>query len=369
MFNGLLILASAMVLSATLTPVVRTFALRLGVIDQPHPRKIHLTPVPRLGGLAMYVAFVVTVCIFAARLSETTPNVWGQILAVLGGATSLVLFGVLDDGGYLHSLTKLLLGMPIAALALASGGIRVMAWPFVAYFDPHSFAFHAVSSVLTILWIVTITSAFSILDHMDGLCSGVAAIAAAFFLLFAILEGQSLVSILAAAVFGASVGFLFWNLKPASIFMGDSGALFLGFMMATLSIKMRFLPLPTSQSWTIPVLVLAVPIFDSVLVIVSRLRRGLNPLTTPGKDHTAHRLANLGVGQRGATYVLYGVGIAAGLLAWLVLSSSVTQTYWMMAAVVALGILALVGLERWQRRAGGPHAPLRSGVTDDSGRS
>jgi UDP-GlcNAc:undecaprenyl-phosphate GlcNAc-1-phosphate transferase len=351
MFTGLLILASAMVLSATLTPVVRTFALRLGIIDQPHPRKIHLTPVPRLGGLAMYAAFVVTVCVFAALLSKTTPNVWGQLLAVLGGATSIVLIGLLDDGGYLHPLTKLLLGMPIAALALVSGGIRVMAWPFVAHFDAHSFAFNAVSWILTLFWIVIITSAFSILDHMDGLCSGVAAIAAAFFLLFAILEGQSLVSILAAAVFGASVGFLFWNLNPASIFMGDTGALFLGFMMATLGIKMRFLPLPATQSWTIPVLVLAVPIFDSALVVVSRLRRGRNPLTTPGKDHAAHRLTALGVGQRGATYILYGIGIAGGLLAWLVLSLSVAQTYWIMAGVVALGILALIGLERRYRPA------------------
>jgi UDP-GlcNAc:undecaprenyl-phosphate GlcNAc-1-phosphate transferase len=346
MDTSLMILASALVLSAGLTPVARALALRLGIIDQPHPRKIHLAPVPRLGGLAMYGAFVITVCIFALQLSNSTPNLWGQLLCVLGGSTSIVLIGILDDGGRLRSLTKLVVGMPVAALVLASGGIRVTAWPFVSYFDFHSPAFQVVSWSLTLAWVVVITSAFSILDHMDGLCSGVAAIAAAFFLLLAVLEGQSLVTILAAAILGASIGFLFWNLKPASIFMGDSGALFLGFMMATLGMKLRFLSLPTTQSWTIPVLVLGVPIFDAALVIVSRIRRGLDPLITPGKDHTAHRLAAAGLGQRGATFVLYGASLALGLLALVVLRLTVFQTHLLLAGVGILGIAAFIGLER-----------------------
>src|SRR5207245_2059452 len=152
------------------------------------------------------------------------------------------------------------------------------------------------------------TAAFSILDHMDGLVSGVAAIASFFFALLAIMNGQVLVASLGAAVLGASLGFLRWNFKPAKIFMGDGGAMFLGFMVATLGLKLRLTETPQSIAWMVPAMVLAVPVFDTMLVIISRSRRGLLPFASPGKDHTAHRLANLGLGQRGAVLVIYGVG-------------------------------------------------------------
>ena len=143
----------------------------------------------------------------------------------------------------------------------------------------------------TLVWVVGITNAMNLLDNMDGLSGGIAAIAALFFLLFAAMSKQYLVGALAAALVGACVGFLFYNLNPASIFMGDTGSLFLGFTLAAVGIKLRFPDNSAFVTWMVPVLVLAVPIFDTTLVIISRLRRGLNPLTTPGKDHLSHRLA------------------------------------------------------------------------------
>jgi UDP-GlcNAc:undecaprenyl-phosphate GlcNAc-1-phosphate transferase len=200
--------------------------------------------------------------------------------------------------------------------------------------------------VVTVFWIVGVTAAFSILDHMDGLCAGVAAIASAFFLLFGLLQDDVLLSSLAAATLGGALGFLKWNFKPARIFMGDGGAMFLGFMLATLGIKAG-LGSPR-MNWVVPVLVLAVPIFDTYLIIVSRLRRGLLPFSSPGKDHTAHRLANLGLGQRGAVLSLYGAGLVSGLAALFTRNTSFSSAYvWAFAlSMVSLLLLLLFLLER-----------------------
>src|SRR6202007_2648258 len=151
---------------------------------------------------------------------------------------------------------------------------------------------------------------------MDGLCAGVAAMASFFFAVLAFLNGQIVVSTLAAAVFGAATGFLRWNFKPAKIFMGDGGAMFLGFLMATLSLKIR--PVMAGgyrAAWLVPVFILGATLFDTALISVSRTRRGFIPFTTPGKDHTAHRLSNLMNSQRSAVLVLYALGAIYGLLA------------------------------------------------------
>jgi UDP-GlcNAc:undecaprenyl-phosphate GlcNAc-1-phosphate transferase len=198
---------------------------------------------------------------------------------------------------------------------------------------------------LTVVWVVGITAAFNILDHMDGLDAGIAAIASAFFLLFAVLSGQLLMAPLAAAVLGASLGFLRWNFNPAKIFMGDGGALLLGFLLATLGVMLRVPSLPAETAWMVPVLILGVPIFDTTLVTISRIRRGLLPFASPGKDHTAHRLAALGLGQRGAVLVMYAGGIGFGLLAVAVHRLSAGQGYTLAGLVGLAALLAIVLLE------------------------
>jgi len=330
--------ATALFVSVSLTPAARQLALRLGVVDRPSPRKIHLAPIPLLGGLAIYTGSVLAIILFIDG------NARAQVVDILAGATLLLIVGILDDWGLLHPQIKLFVAMPLAALILLAAGIQA-SLPF-SLPRPLSILHSPFSIFLTLLWVVGISAAFSILDHMDGLCAGVAAVASAFFLLFAGLSGQVLVGTLAAAILGASLGFLRWNFNPAKIFMGDGGAMFLGFMMATLGLKLRFPELPQTTSWMIPVLILGVPVFDTILVTISRARRGLIPFASPGKDHTAHRLANLGLGQRGAVLVLYALGVLFGLIALLVSRLSVWQAYALASIVTLIALLAIVALER-----------------------
>lgn len=331
--NELVAFSVALVASFGLTIPARRLALRVGMVDHPGPRKVHRVPIPLLGGLAIYGAVLLS----SAFAWQGTPLV--EMLAIFAGATLLAAVGILDDRGLLHHQLKLFVGMPVAALILVVSGIRVHVF---STFLPGAWGV-AMDGGLTVFWVVGITAAFSILDHMDGLCAGVAAVASACFTLLALLSGQVLVSTLAAGVLGASLGFLRWNFSPARIFMGDGGAMFLGFMLATLGIKLRY-PAPAfAVSWLVPVLVLGVPIFDTTLVSISRSRRGLIPFTSPGKDHAAHRLSNLGLGHPGAVLAMYGLGIVFGLVALLLTRLSLMPALAVCGLVVA-GVLAAVAL-------------------------
>jgi len=305
---GLLAFLIALFASLMLTVPVRALALRVGMVDLPGPRKVHLRPIPLLGGLAMYGAVALAVLFTfngAAR---------AQIVGILTGATIVAVVGMLDDKGLLHHQIKLFLGMPLAGCVLLMTGIHAQVFEVFV----RGRAGYVLDAILTIFFVVGITASFSILDHMDGLCAGVAATASIFFALLAYLNGQTLVTTLAAAVLGAATGFLRWNFKPAKIFMGDGGAMFLGFLMATLGLKLRLEHANHFSAWLVPLLILGVTIFDTTLVTVSRSRRGLLPFATPGKDHAAHRLANLGLGHRGAVVSLYLLGFLTGGAAVLV---------------------------------------------------
>jgi UDP-GlcNAc:undecaprenyl-phosphate/decaprenyl-phosphate GlcNAc-1-phosphate transferase len=299
---GVLAFLIALFASLMLTVPVRALALRVGMVDLPGPRKVHVSPIPLLGGLAMYAAVVLAV------LFTFTGAARAQIVGILSGATLVAAVGILDDRGWLHHQIKLFLGMPVAACILLLTGIHSQV--FAVFFSGR--LGYVLDALLTVFFVVGITASFSILDHMDGLCAGVAATASIFFALLAYLNGQTLVTTLAAAVLGAATGFLRWNFKPAKIFMGDGGAMFLGFLMATLALKLRLEQANHLSSWLAPLLILGVTIFDTTLVTISRSRRGLVPFTTPGKDHAAHRLSNLGLGHRGAVICMYGLGLLTG---------------------------------------------------------
>jgi UDP-GlcNAc:undecaprenyl-phosphate GlcNAc-1-phosphate transferase len=333
---GLLAFLIALSASLLLTVPVRALAIRVGMVDLPGPRKVHLKPIPLLGGLVMYAAVMLAILIAFDGPARA------QSLGIVTGATLVAIVGFLDDKGLLHHQIKLFLAMPLAAVILLISGIHAQFFSVLVGGRVGSW----LDAALTILWVVGITASFSILDHMDGLCAGLAAMAAVFFALLAYLNGQTLVATLAASVLGACAGFLRWNFKPAKIFMGDGGAMFLGFLMATLALKMRFEQTTNLATWLAPVLVLGATIFDTALVTISRSRRGLLPFATPGKDHAAHRLANLGLGQRGAVLGMYLLGAFCGGLAVLV-------TYLPASGAAAVGLslllamlLAVVWLER-----------------------
>jgi UDP-GlcNAc:undecaprenyl-phosphate GlcNAc-1-phosphate transferase len=297
------------------------------MMDLPGPRKVHVTPIPMLGGLAIYGGVMLAVLIAFDGPARA------QSFGIVTGATLVAAVGFLDDRGWLHHQIKLFVGMPLAAIILLASDIHAQVFHVLVGGRPGSI----LDAALTIIWVVGITASFSILDHMDGLCAGVAAMASIFFALLAYLNGQTWVAALAAAVLGAAAGFLRWNFKPAKIFMGDGGAMFLGFLMATLALKLRLEHTTNLSGWLAPALILFVAIFDTTLVTISRSRRGLLPFATPGKDHAAHRLANIGLGHRGAVLAMYLAGAVCGLAA-------VWVAYLSEAGTIVVGLLVLISM-------------------------
>ena len=332
------LLAFLIALSASLllTVPVRALAIRVGMVDLPGPRKVHLQPIPLLGGLAIYGA--VMIAIFSAFDGSTR----AQSIGIVTGATLVAIVGFMDDRGWLHHQIKLFIGMPLAAVILLASGVHANVFETLV---GGSYGYW-LDAVLTVLWVVGITASFSILDHMDGLCAGVAAMASVFFAILAYLNGQTVVTILAAATLGAATGFLRWNFKPAKIFMGDGGAMFLGFLMAALALKLRLEQATSLASWLAPVMILGPTIFDTTLVTISRSRRGLLPFATPGKDHSAHRLANLGLGQRGAVLLMYLAGALCGGAAILVTYLTTLQAAIVGAVIFLLMLPGVMLLER-----------------------
>jgi UDP-GlcNAc:undecaprenyl-phosphate GlcNAc-1-phosphate transferase len=337
----------ALLTSLGITLPLRQFAVRMGMVDRPGPRKIHLEPIPLLGGIAIYAAVIL------ALLVSYSGQAHSQILGILAGATLLLLVGTLDDRGLLHHQVKLFLAMPLAGLIVLASGIRAQVFSIVRPGPLSSLA----DAAVTVFWITGITAAFSILDYMDGVCAGVAAVAALFLAILAILNGQVLVSTLAAAVVGAALGFLRWNFSPAKIFMGDGGAMLLGFLVAALALKLRVSAASPNAAWLVPIFILVVPIFDTTLVSLSRLRRGLVPFASPGKDHAGHRLANSGLGTRVSVLIMYAMGVSFGLLA--ILSTRFDSRHlWTLAAIVLLGLdgsIALLERLPYERQDSRPH--------------
>jgi UDP-GlcNAc:undecaprenyl-phosphate GlcNAc-1-phosphate transferase len=350
MAAGVLAFFIALFASLMLTVPVRALALRVGMVDVPGPRKVHGQPIPLLGGLAMYGGVMLAI-LFAFDGAARA-----QSAGIVTGATLVAAVGFLDDRGWLHHQIKLFVAMPLAAGILLASGIHAQVFDVLL---PGRMGY-VLDAALTIFWVVGITASFSILDHMDGLCAGIAAMASIFFAMLAYLNGQTLVTTLAAAVLGAATGFLRWNFKPAKIFMGDGGAMFLGFLMATLGLKLRLDQANHLSGWLAPLLILGVTIFDTTLVTISRSRRGLLPFTTPGKDHAAHRLANLGLGQRGAVLALYSLGALTGGTAVLVayLSPSAALAVAILAGTLLVLAVALLERAPYESQSRKPAVPV-----------
>lgn len=319
----MLIFGAALTVALGFTPVARRLAFRANMVDRPGGRKFHASPTPLLGGVAIFAAVIVALIAFGDHFYV------GEVAAIIIGATLISTLGFWDDRVSLPPWAKLLGQMiPVAVLVIA--GVRISIFPLPA-----------LNIIATFAWMLFITNAVNFLDNMDGLAAGVAAVASGFFVLLAALSGQYLVGVLAAALLGACLGFLVYNFNPASIFMGDTGSLFIGFLLAAVGIKLRFPANIPVVTWMIPPLVLGVPLLDTSLVIVSRLRRRLNPLTTAGKDHLSHRLVYLGLTRREAVMAIYLIGGIFGMVAIFVTRASILEGA-IVAAVVLLTCLAVI---------------------------
>jgi UDP-GlcNAc:undecaprenyl-phosphate/decaprenyl-phosphate GlcNAc-1-phosphate transferase len=298
--------AVAFGLSYAMVPVIRKLALHTGFVDKPNHRKIHKEPIPLLGGLAIYVSFVLT----TGALGRAGSTFWG---IAVGG---LLIFGigVLDDfyktrGRDFKALPKFLMQI-VASVVLVMFHIRISGVNLP--FDHGYFSFPMWLSILgTVFWVVAITNMMNFLDGVDGLASGLAAISAVTLLFIAILKGQTVIAILAISLMGSSIGFLKYNFHPARIFMGDAGATFLGFVLAAIAVDGAFKS-ATLVSIIVPVLALGVPILDTIWVVTRRLREN-RPIHVADKGHTFHILMKAGLTQVQTVAFLYLVGICFSL--------------------------------------------------------
>ena len=327
MTKYMLIFAVALILVSGTMPFFKRLAIRWRFLDQPGDRKIHTRPVPLLGGASIYLGFLLALFLVEGFFIS-------QLLSILIGATLISFLGLWDDRRGLQPSVKLVGQALITGITVLSG-IQV-----------HFLHIPVLDLIVTLLWVLTITNAMNLLDNMDGLSGGVAMVASLFFFLLAVMNGQYLVASVTAALLGACIGFLFYNLNPATVFMGDSGSLFIGFMLAMIGIKLRFPHNTDRVTWMIPVVVLGLPIFDTVLVVVSRLRRGLNPLTTPGKDHVSHRLVAMGATQREAVLILYVVCCGLGVLGTFIMYANMLEACLIGGVLVLFSLYLLWRLER-----------------------
>lgn len=305
-------------LAVVLTWLARRTAYRFGFVAAPRKDRWHRQPTALMGGVGIYAAFAIGYGIFL-------PNP-GASLPVLAGGTLLFVTGLVDDGYQIKPYAKLVLQLIAAAIVVYSG----LHLPWVDY--------EWVNDFLTIFWLVGITNAINLLDNMDGLAAGIAVISCAFLVLTFLLNGQPADAVLPALLGGAALGFLVFNFSPATIFMGDCGSMFLGFMLsgtALLSNTARVRSL-TSVLLT-PVLILLIPIFDTCMVTVTRKLSG-RPVSQGGRDHTSHRLVALGVSERRAVLMLYLFAAVSGSLALLV---RLLETTVILALVPAFALLVL----------------------------
>ncbi len=307
----------ALSLATCVTPFLRRLALSTGFVDRPGGHKSHDRPVPYLGGLALIVG------VLAGMVAG--PRVENHAIAIAVGAGILGTVGLIDDHRSVEPTTRLLLQLTTASLAVLLG-LRVSVTGILA-----------IDAAITLVWIVGITNAFNLLDNMDGLAAGVAAVVGIGVLGAAILGGQTATAVAAAALVGACLGFLAYNRRPASIFMGDTGSLFLGFVIATLTIEVDPSLAPPA-SFVIPVLLLGLPVLDTATVTLGRLRRRRS-VFRGGKDHLSHRLVALRISPGAAVGVL--VGVQALVSAVAVAAARTVIPVWVAAVTVTLVLAVL----------------------------
>jgi len=323
--------AIALILSFAATPLVKKFAYRVGAIDVPEDsRRVHKQPVPRLGGLAIFIGFLLSVLFFA----EITTQVRGMLF----GAVIIIVLGVIDDIIQLRAYIKFLVQIVAAFIAVFHGiVIEVFSNPLVfSTIDYVSLGY--LSIPITVIWIVGITNSVNLIDGLDGLAVGVSAISSTVMLVIALIVADPNVAVIMAALAGACLGFMPYNLNPAKIFMGDTGALLLGYILATVSILGLF-KFYAVVSFAAPFLVLALPLVDTAFAFLRRLIKGKNPMS-PDRGHFHHRLLDMGLSQKQAVAVLYTISGLLGLIAVVLITSEGLRLLILAIAVLVASIIA-----------------------------
>ncbi|MGE5508777.1 MAG: glycosyltransferase family 4 protein [Chitinophagales bacterium] len=294
-FGAFLLALVAVYLS---TPFMRALALRYGIVDEPNQRKVHSVPIPYLGGVAIYLGFLVGLLL--------VPGAWPRLAGLLTGGTLILVLGVIDDVWNLPAKVKFAGQVAVATLAVLMGlRIQGLTNPFGGYLHLGWWGIP-----LTVLWLVSFTNVMNLVDGLDGLAAGVAAIAAGALSVVAFEKGQLLVATLALALSGSAAGFLPHNFNPAKIFMGDAGAMFLGFVLAGIAVQ-GALKGAAAIALVIPVVALGVPVLDTACAIIRRFQNG-QPISEADRGHFHHRLLALGLSPKQAVLFVYLLSFALG---------------------------------------------------------
>ena len=320
----------ALAISFACTPAVRMLAIKIKAVDVPKDnRRMHKVPIPRMGGLAIFAGFLVSVLFFVPLGTE--------FRSILIGALILVVLGIIDDIVALKPKTKFA-GQIIAALIPALSGVSIHG--IVNPFVPGQYSTLGIFSIpLTVIWIVGITNAVNFIDGLDGLACGVSAIATVTMFIIAVLFGETYIALMMAALAGACLGFLPYNMNPAKIFMGDTGSMFLGYILATVSIQGLF-KFYAVISFAVPFILLGLPIFDTGFAIVRRLLKGQSPLQAD-RGHVHHRLIDLGFDQKQSVAILYAFSALMGLTAVILARTNESKLIILAIAVLVCFFLAM----------------------------
>src|SRR3989304_3000745 len=328
MFEAILL---SSILVAALAWISIRVARRIGLVDLPdsQPHKLHIIPTPLAGGLALFGGLLISTWVFG---TNRDPSV---VAAFLAGSL-VFLFGLWDDFKGISPLMKII-GQVLAVILLINSGVSIKVFESPEFFLGGSDPIHLyLDWLFTFLWVVGITNAFNFVDSMDGLAVGLGGMAAAFFMLVTMDAGQLLLSSHSALILGTCVGLFFFNSPPAHLFLGDSGAQTLGFVLAVLAIAYQPQGVNQSSSWVVPIMLLGVPIFDMALVVVSRLRRG-KPIYAAARDHTFHRLLALGWTSNRAVLAMQVASLLLGCLAFVALPRPPILANGIFAAVLLAG--------------------------------
>jgi UDP-GlcNAc:undecaprenyl-phosphate GlcNAc-1-phosphate transferase len=340
----------SLILVLLLTPATRRLAVWLDAVDMPHDRKVHENPTPTLGGVAIFLAVILSLLLgkilvsFSSAMAEPQGMVDAlssfQLLGIIIAATFIFVMGAVDDMRHLSPWIKLT-GQVMGALILVSFGVEIttIALPRGNVIDLT--ASPIMSMLLTIIWMVAFTNIINLIDGLDGLAAGIGVITAAAFFFYGTRVGADpntlQAMVISAAVGGACLGFLRYNFNPASIFMGDSGSQFLGFVLGAISIQGILKRTAVATLFT-PIIILAVPIMDTGLAILRRARKG-RPIHYADKEHIHHRLLYIGHSQRQAVLIIY---LWTAVLTAIALSLEFVDSKLVVLIILAVGVLVFI---------------------------
>lgn len=327
MDNIILLVIITAIISAIATPLVIKLAIKLNAIDIPNDsRRIHKKPTPLMGGVAIYIAFIVGVILNISNFSI-------QDLGLLIGATVIIIGGIIDDINELRPKYKLLFQI-IAAVILIVFGLKINLVTNPLNIGGTFLNLGILGIPLTIIWVIGITNAFNLIDGVDGLAAGVGFISSVTLFIVSIINGRGDAAFLTAILSGSIIGFLPYNFNPASIFMGDTGSQLLGFLLAAISID-GAIKSATALVIAVPLLALGLPIYDTLFAMIRRKVNG-KPIMQGDKGHLHHRLLGLGLTQRQVVLIMYLISAILGGIAIIAMQISSKKAYFLLASVVTL---------------------------------